>query len=296
MSSLFQPIQAALDPKYLLARDDPRFHKEKLFLENLWDKFAPFADSDFGNQLALQFHPRFWEMYLASTFIEMGFDLVPHTSAYGPDIQINLKGKNLWIEAIAPDAGNGDDAVPMPQIYTGGDVEWMRVPEEQIILRLTNAFYKKCQKYQGYVSSGLIAKNDIYVIAVNGFDIPYAFGEDEIPYIVKSVFPFGNLTISLDMKDMKPVDEFYTYRGYIQKKSGANVPTIGFQNPSYSFVSGVLYSISELWNLPVSQGNDFLFIHNPLADQKLEKGWIGRGKSFWVEGDQLRFTKNSENI
>lgn len=290
MTNLFESVKAISDQKYLLVRDDPRFHEQRLFLENLWRVFSPFADPNFKSELAIQFHPRFWEMYLTCTLIEMGFDLVPRKSSYGPDIHINLNGKNLWIEATAPDAGIGDDAVPG---YSGLDdsIQFIRVPEEQMILRLTNSFYKKCWMYEEYVSSGLISKNDIFVVAINGFNVPHILGEDEIPYIVKSVLPFGDLTVTINIDEMKPVDEFYEYRGHIQKKSGANVPTKAFQDPTYSFVSGVLYSTAELWNLPASFGSDFKFVHNPIAYQILDKEWISRGMSIWVEGDQLRFKR-----
>lgn len=233
-------------------------------------------------------------MYLACTLIELGFNLVPRKSAYGPDIQIKLNKRSLWIEATAPDAGIGADAVPG---YSNFDdsIEFIRVPEEQMILRLTNSFYKKCQRYKEYVASGLVSKNDVFVIAINGFDIPHILGEDEIPYIVKSVLPFGNLTVTIDINEMKPIDEFYQYRGHIQKKSGANVPTKAFQDPSFSFVAGVLYSTAELWNHSPSLGEDFLFVHNPIANQGLDKGWIRIGRSVWVENNQLKFKRNGES-
>lgn len=295
MNSLFEPFQSASDQKYLLVRDDPRFQEQKVYLENLWKIFSPYADPKFQSELAIQFHPRFWEMYLACTFIEMGFELIPRLSSYGPDILINLNGRKIWIEATAPSAGSGKDAVPG---YSNSDdsIEVIRVPEEQIILRLTNSFHKKCQKYDEYVSSELISKNDAFVIAINGFDIPHIFSEDEIPYIVKSVLPFGDFTITLDVDEMKTLDQFYQYRGHIQKRSGANIPTKAFQDSSFSFVSGVIYSTTELWNLPKNLGSDFLFVHNPITDQVLDKGWIGRGRYIWVEGDQLKFNNINKSV
>jgi hypothetical protein len=296
MVNLFESItvEGAADPKFLLVRDNLRFHEQKLFLESLWQAFSPFADPKFRNELALQFHPRFWEMYLACTLLELGFDLVPRKSAYGPDIQINLNDKRMWVEATAPDAGIGDDAVPGYSNFEDS-IEFIRVPEEQMILRLTNSFYKKCQSYKKYITSGLISKNDVFVIAINGFDIPHILGEDEIPYIVKSVLPFGNLTVTIDTEEMKPIDQFYQYRSHIEKKSGANVPTKAFQDPTYSFVAGVLYSTAELWNHPPLLGEDFLFVHNPTTDKGLGADWISRGRNVWVEDNQLRFRKNCES-
>lgn len=296
MNSIFETTKIASDRKYILVRDEPRFEEQKIFLEKLWGSYAPFADINFRDELSLQFHPRFWEMYLACAFIEMGFDLIPRNSSHGPDIQININNRTLWIEAIAPDAGTGADAVPG---YPNDDVpQVIRIPEEQIILRLTNSFYKKCEKYEKYINTGIISKDDIFVIAINGFDIPHILGEEEIPYIVKSVLPFGDLTITLDIENMKPIDQFYAYREHIQKKSGKNVITKAFQDEKYSFVSGIIYSVAELWNLPASLGADFLFLHNPIANNFLDKEWIGKGRYIWVENDNLRFgtipNKNTE--
>jgi hypothetical protein len=275
MNYLFESVKDPKDQKYLLVRDDPRFHEQRVFLQNLWNVFSPFADPDFKSELAKQFHPRFWEMYLTCTLIDMGFNLIPRKSSYGPDIQIDLNGKSLWIEATAPNAGSGDDAVPG---YSENEV--IQVPEEQIILRLTNSFYKKCKMYEEYVKSRLILKNDVYVIAINGFDVPHILGENEIPYIAKSVLPIGDFSVTFNIDEMRPIDEFYKYRGNIHKKSGANVSTKAFQDPNYSFVSGVLYSTAELWNLPASLGSDFIFVHNPIANQTLDKKSISRGIYF----------------
>jgi hypothetical protein len=133
-----------MDQRYTLVRDDLRFHQEKAFLEHLWESFEPFADPDFKSELAKQFHPRFWEMYLACTLIELGFNLIPRQCSYGPDIHIELDGINIWIEATAPDAGSGIDAVPGHPKNSNG----IKVPEEQIILRLTNSIDKKTKNIE----------------------------------------------------------------------------------------------------------------------------------------------------
>ena len=285
MINLFEPFQNISDQRYILARDDPRFHKEKEFLERLWSVFEPFADPDFKSELAKQFQPRFWEMYLACTFIEAGFNLIPRKCSYGPDIHFKYNRKNFWVEATAPDAGSGIDAVPG---YPEG-CNVIRVPEEQILLRLTNSIHEKSQKYIEYLDLGLISGEDIYIIAINGYDIPSIRQSDEIPFIVKSVLPFGNLTVTIDIDKMKSIDTFYSYRGYIKKRSGANVPTKTFQNPDFSYISGIIFSIADLWNLPQSLGCDFLFVHNPLAKHRIDLDWLCKGKVFWVEENQLKF-------
>ena len=294
MPNLFEPHQTPMDERYSLVRDDLRFHQEKAFLEHLWKSFEPFADPDFKSELAKQFHPRFWEMYLACTLIESGFDLIPRKCAYGPDIHFIYHKKNFWIEATAPDAGSGVDAVPGNSRNSNG----FRVPEEQIILRLTNSINKKNRKYKEYLASGLISGEDVFIIAINGSDIPYIGSdfEDEPPFIAKSVLPIGDLTASIDFKIMKPVDTFYSYRGHIEKRSGANVSTRAFQNPDFSYISGIIFSIAGIWKLPKSLGYDFSFVHNPLAEQKIALDWLRKGRTIWVEDNQLKFKTLNKSI
>jgi len=81
---------------------------------------------------------------------------------------------------------------------------------------------------------------------------------------------------------------FYQFRGHLQKKSGTNISTRIFQNPAYSFISGILYSKVDLWNKPTSLGDDFIFLHNPLASQKLDIGWLNKGRYIWLEDNQIK--------
>lgn len=285
MDNLFVPYQSGNDKRYLLVRDDSRFLDQKAYLENLWQIFSPFADSDFKSELSYQFHPRFWEMYLACALLQNGFELIPRHSPNSPDIHIRFQDRDVWIEATAPDAGIGADALAP----IDNSVGFIKVPEEQIILRLTNSIQKKCQKYQEYVSLGLISSNDVYLLGINGFDIPFSLmDKGDIPFIAKSVFPFGDMVVTIDTGQDKVIDQGYKYRKHIQKKSSSFVPTTTFQDPSYSFLSGIIYSRAELWNLPRFFGDDFLYVQNPIADQKLETNWLGCGMAFWLEGRQLK--------
>ena len=284
MGSIFEPYVNSTNRKYLAVRDDPRFHEQKSYLESLWSVFEPYADPDFRTELASQFHPRFWEMYLGCSLLEMGFVLIPKNNSFGPDFQTSINEQKVWIEAAAPDSGTGPDSVPSYNF----DVV-LPVPEEKIILRLTNIIDKKLQAFKEYRKNNVVSEDDAYVIAINGWDIPHAYTEDEIPYIVKAVLPIGNLTVTIDINKMEAINQYYKFRGDIKKKSGSLVPTRAFQDTSFSVISGIIYSHTDLWNLPAYLGRDFQFVHNPLALHTLEKGWLPRSRSIWVEGDKLRF-------
>ena len=106
--------QNATDDIYIYLRDKPEHAQRRKFIESLWKRFHPYADSEFVNLIASDFQARFWEMYLACTLLDAGFSL--HSRDAGPDIRVNTKGAPIWVEAIAPTAGSGPDAIP-PQNF-----------------------------------------------------------------------------------------------------------------------------------------------------------------------------------
>lgn len=285
--TLIDPNLESSDKRYLALREESSFEEQRQYLQTLWQTYSRYADPGFSDELARQFHPRFWEMYLGCALLDTGLEVIPKSVARGPDFHIRMKGLRVWVEAIAPDEGQGEDAVP------GYSDEVMQVPEEKIILRLTHAVRKKFLEFKKYLDAGLVGSSDALVIAVNGFDIPHSFTEDEVPYIVKSVLPFGDFTVTIDVEKMEMVDQFYKHRTSIQKKSGSEVPTKAFQEPNYRIISGIIYSRAELWNLPTCLGSDFIFVHNPIADIGLDRGWTPRARSIWVEDDQLKFEPGS---
>lgn len=281
---LFDASLENTDPKYRIVRDDPRYQDLKKYIEKLWTKFHPFADNSFQADIAWQFHPHFWEMYLGCALLELGFDLTPRETKDGPDLKAKFRGKTVWVEATAPDKGSGDDAVPEPIID-----QITEVPEEKVLLRFTNSVYEKKIKLQEYILKGIVKPDEIYIVAINGFLVPYSSPRDEIHSIVKAVLPIGKESITFNLDTFEFINSSYQYRSEIEKHSGSQVPTTAFQNRDFAGISGIIYSNAELWNLPYSFGSDFLFVHNPLATNKIDHGWLKIGKYYWVEDDILRW-------
>ena len=159
MPKLFDPPIAATDEDYL-ALQRPEYADRREFMEQQWLRFEPLADNDFRTQLGANFPQRFWEFYLACTFIDEGFDV--RSASAGPDVRITQDGRTVWVEAIAPTRGHGPDAVP--EIVNGVVT---RVPNEQFILRLSAAIMEKFNKYKQYRTNGTVGPDDPYVIAIN---------------------------------------------------------------------------------------------------------------------------------
>src|SRR5712691_1541769 len=108
--NLFHPGDAP-SKAYCNLRDDEQCAEWKAFCEWLWERYAPYADPHFLTEIRIQFDQRFWEMYLGVTFLERGYPL-HKPRAGGPEFGIDIDGVRYWLDAIAPNAGSGADAVP----------------------------------------------------------------------------------------------------------------------------------------------------------------------------------------
>jgi len=131
------------------------------FIEELWSQFYQLADPLFREDARNHFLQRFWEMYLAVTLIEQGFDL-HRQGDEGPEFYAVVGNSRIWFEAIAPFPGIGPDQVPQPI-----SDEFSEVPIEKILLRFTNAFDEKRKRYAAALEKGIVSAEDFYVLAIN---------------------------------------------------------------------------------------------------------------------------------
>ena len=51
------------DDEYIFLRDKEQHAQRREFVESLWTRFHPLADSGFVDLIANDFQARFWEMY-----------------------------------------------------------------------------------------------------------------------------------------------------------------------------------------------------------------------------------------
>ncbi len=276
--------EAAEDHEYNVIRDEPRFLQDKAFIEEMWSEYKQYADRHFLSESRKNFKQRIWEMYLTCSLIAKRFSITSDDK--GPDIRISKEEVDIWIEAVAPKAGEGNDAVTELQPQTIRDV-----PDDQIKLRYRSAIEEKYnKKYKKYLLDRIVKPNDCYIIAINGSAIPSARSEIEIPRIIRSVLPFGNETLRIDVEKNEFVDRYYQYQDKVNKVAGSSVSTDIFLNNQYDGISAVLYSCVDALNRPQKFGDDFVLLHNPLAKNKLERGFIKLGREYWVEKRILEST------
>lgn len=286
MSLLLDPNSVSLDEDFKYACNDS---EASLFVENLWNRYEEHADPDFTQKIATRFHDHFWEMYLACTLKDNGNNLLPKTRWKGPDIEIKNTGfSRILVEAVAVSPGSGEDKVPLPKL---DDKMWFRIPEERIVLRYTTAIDAKHQKYIQYTNNkngNVIEKSEPYIIAVNGGKVPYAWdSDDEIPYIVQAVLPFGSPNLEVNWDSPKESVAGYDNRPEIKKVSGKGIPTNIFLRKEYEGISGVIFSRVDIRQFRNKMGRDFIFVHNPLALNKLPEGWLRVGREYRMEENSL---------
>lgn len=271
------------DPFYRNIRDlnQPHHIEARQFISRLWDKYHALADSHFREDAKNHFQERFWEMYLAVSLIEQGLTLFP-AGGEGPEFYFEYSGKRIWVEAITPGSGEGDDYVPTPELGVG-----YIVPSEKILLRFTHALVEKQKKYLEAVDKKIISKNDAYLLAINSRKIPHAPFPATIPFFIQAFLPFGPLTLGIDPKTNKAIESYYQYREHVEKQNGANVSTTAFFDPEFAFCSAVLHSSVDCVNHSSELGDDFCVLHNPSAAHQIDQIILSSVRQFTFQNNSL---------
>jgi hypothetical protein len=260
---------------------------DREFLEELWADYAPYADNNFPSELHKNLHPRFWEMYLTVSLLKQRKQVLSRSGRMGeggPDTCVLDAGRHVWLEAIAPDRGCGDDAVPEMQC----DGKCRDVPDEEIILRYRSGIHDKFRKLKSYLRTGTVRPHEPFVIALSGGGVPNVHQEQFLPRIIHALFPLGHYTVTVNPQTFDVVGEGFARREVLRKVNGAPVQTDVSLDSDYAPISGVLFSYADVCNAPVVIGADFVFCHNPLASTLLPRGWLRIGREYWFEGGELR--------
>lgn len=258
------------------------------FVESLWKDYSKLADKNFLSDSKNHFHQRFWEMYLSVTFMRRGYELIKSPDE-SPDVCIQLNGKKLWIEAVAPGPGTGLDKIPTPKF---GKANW--VPTDQVTLRYLQVLDAKFQKYQTYVKKRIVSPSDIFVIAINCNKVPHAYFGSTVPYHVQALLPIGPPNVTFNIATDSIVETGYSFKDSVVKNSGAKVDKKAFADPKYSGISAVMNAIHEVAGYTFNKENfgiDFDFLHNPLSENPLDIDVVPWAKNRFIKDDQI-FTVN----
>lgn len=288
------------DARVVLDVDGPFGIRVADHLLELWERFRPFADRVFVNEIrdAVQrmkvhgapgkdrtnacrdFQQRYWEMWTGCSFLDRGVELVPSANRdnRGPDLLAKRGGQRVWIECIAPEPGIGPDAVAdYPDEDGISDI-----PDDQVKLRFLGALKKKREAFERYEREGIVEANDARIVPVNGGSIPYARTDFDPPRIVRVLYGIGTFAWKFDRATGAWSPPYLTQSRSIATHSGSPVSTVGFVTEELSKISAVIYSAVNAWNRSSPDEIDLLLIHNPRSSVPLAAGWLPRVAEYSV--------------
>lgn len=278
------------DSEYILFATNNRFQEDRDFVESLWSKFSPFADSNFLSALKADFHARYWEMYLGNLLLDNGFELNKKNGGSGPDLITSFDKKDVFIEITAATGGVSPDAIERSELKPG-EIEFFSVPDEKVVLRYRSSIEYKFNKYETYIKNNLVSVFSPYIIALNGNKVPFSELDDNPPHIIQALFGIGDPYVTFNKNTNKVIGQGFAHRPFIKKQNQSAVQTQIFLDQKYMGITGIIFSRSGLLNRPKIFGSDIVFIHNPMAKNPLPIGWLGIGKEYFCENGYVKINR-----
>jgi hypothetical protein len=272
------PDDCCMSYRNLFAATKGKAQNAREECEALWRKFHDLADNNFVDRFPYEFHQRWFEMYLGATLRDANLEV--SAPKPGPDFCVTSGGRLIYIEAIAPEAGDPlhADHVPEP-VYkdADGNVKMSQVPHTPITLRLAGAFHKKAGAYNKYRLKGTIAKDAVCVIAINLRDIPHAWADDQ-EFWVRAFYGVGDRYVAFD-QDGSAVVEGRHHQELLHgaDADGHATEVTSLLNINQADISGVIGSAAGAGNIRMPLGDDFALMPHATAMFPYPAGFIGRG-------------------
>jgi hypothetical protein len=289
------------DQWYSVIRDRSDLTEVKKHMCCLWRFFhsSNLHDSHFLSEFPVRLFNRWWEMEVAWFLHQKGWTL--KSSSCGPDFICSKNDEDIYVEAVMCEPGDPNSENFPNELISGPHekdvfkVVDVSLPERERLelLRIRNSIENKVYQYQQHLKKGLIAPNTPYIIALSSAMIPDMVSDsDGIPSIVKAVYPVGQIYMSFKKSSSERTGGGRTYRPQIDKNVGAKVDTNIFlpsdMEDNYSCISGLLYSASSFKRTRYMSeiGKTFLFVHNYIAQNRLNRNSFGEHMEYWLENGQ----------
>ena len=272
------------DPLWVKLKTDdhPVLPKVREKLEQLWQIYHPYSDSNFRQEFATHIHQRFWEMFLVCHLLHCGKNVVakPNQSSQGPDILVKEDGRSIWIEAVAPTAGLLAKPDTVPGLLL--DDKAHDVPADQLLLRVLTALGQKKRAFFTYLKQDIVESDDLCIIALNGGDMKgFEIFEGEA-YLQPAVYPRRTKTWGSQI--------WHWCEPYmVPKSNGAAVPGSVFVTSEYAGISGMIFSHSGVSTL-VNREEIFNYFPNPNCPRPLPQQWIPWSQETVISEDSGELT------
>ena len=278
MNSFFQTSKPNEDWLYSQIRDCSERAEIKNQIELFWKKYKEYAQKSekvfFSRaQEKGQFKQCWWEMALSVGLLNIGIEIKKKTKEEGPDVLIDNPIKilpKIYIEAIAPKEGTTEDKLPEMKLGVHN------LPEIEFLLRLSEAFKKKYEKYKYYTNNNKICENDIYIIAISACNLSQydSLMDHSCIAPLKFLAGAGHLILS-------PSGNFFKYRPQIKTIRNRPVEMNYFLKKEYNGISAVLYSNKDLLNYPDKPEENFVIVKNPIAKNLIPNTFF-KGIENWI--------------
>ena len=275
--------------QYVLNAANEHSRMAKAHCEKLWSDFWEYADEHFVDEFRVNFHQRWFEMYLTVSLVRAGLTVESNDS--GPDVFVTLGERRVWIEAVCAtegDEGRPDSVPPLePEKNWPGHIN-------QCVLRILNSLGKKAKRFKNNLEEGVVGHGDILVIAISSGQIAMLC-PDLSECMLRSLYGVGDIVLTLDGFPAKIVDSNRQHIENIRKTSGVKVKVRPFVDGSMDHVSAVLTSCVNAFSPSSTLGSDFVLYPNlscrnqwvrnllPVAEEwsfeEDEDGWSGEQTS-----------------
>lgn len=272
-----------LDPEYILQHCYIHRQGTRNWLESIWEKYGDYAEPGFLKSLRRPggFHPFTWHMYLALVVLGKNYQLQRNKGS-GPDLQIKIGDKNIWIEAVVTTSGKDKTASGLPgsgAIYDSLDPR---------VVRISNALTKKHRVYKEKYFSKICGEADPFIIAINGSETNNL---DASRVAEATVYGRGNDKF-IRRSDGELEGGFYELREEVAvQKNGKRVivPANYFCNDYYKEISGIIYCEQHVINANNNgrtPEENFIFLLNPYANNPINLKEFNIGKLTYMNKDR----------
>ena len=225
-------------------------------------------------------------MWLTVYFLRAGYNV--ECPKPGPDIRIELEGQTVWIEAVCATAGQEGkpDSVPKPVHGQFG-----KTPMIPYTLRVTNALQVKANAFEGYITQGIVRKEDLAVIAINVHEV--GLGPWLRDVMKLALYGLGDLAVRFDRFTKEFVDTRHQEVDSILKgATKASVNARPFLDSSMAHISAAWGFMGCAANSSAEITADCIQSPNLSGTKRWPEGKIALGREWRFEEIQNEWRGN----
>lgn len=205
-------------------------------IDYLYDNYKNLLDENFLGEIKTDFDKRSWELYILDLLLGNNEQLKETNLA-----DFCIPKKNIYVECCSLDKGqdNLPDTIPKQKYQIVQDVQYRKAS-----FRIASLLSNKKEQYDKNFKKNVPNK---YVIAINSSDYENA-------KLLTDSFLF---------------DLFFNKKKFLQKYSGAPVELGIFEQKTFQFLSGIIYSPLQIIDSGFSKRKSCILIKNPNAKNQL---------------------------